>query len=70
MRGDTEGGIGTRCRPKGQDYGAARCGLRPLRAVGSIYEPEAIGAGPTPRRKGGIKRGYELYLKWHFTCFF
>jgi hypothetical protein len=24
-------------------------GLRPLRAVGSLYEPEAIGAGPTPR---------------------
>ena len=39
----------TRRRPKGQDYGAARCGLRPLRAVGSIYEPEAVGAGPTLR---------------------
>ena len=23
-----EGGIGTRRRPKGQDYGAARCGMR------------------------------------------
>jgi len=28
-------------------------GLRPLRAVGSRYEPEAIGAEPTPRRECG-----------------
>jgi len=32
------------------------CGLRPLRAVGSIYEPEAVGAmgayAPEGMRKG------------------
>jgi hypothetical protein len=26
------------------EFGIADCGLRPLRAVGSIYEPEAVGA--------------------------
>jgi hypothetical protein len=30
-------------------------GLRPLRAVGSLYELEAIGPMPTPRREGGKK---------------
>ena len=31
------------------------CGLRPLRAVGSIYEPEAVGAyAPEGSRKEGI----------------
>ncbi len=31
--------------PNGRDYGAAiGCGLRPLRAVGSLHEPEAVGA--------------------------
>ena len=36
------------------------CGLRPLRAVGSIYEPEAIGAyayAPAGRRKIKAKEG-------------
>jgi hypothetical protein len=32
------------------------CGLRPLRAVGSVYEPEAVGAiwayAPEGRRNG------------------
>jgi hypothetical protein len=31
-------------------------GLRPLRAVGALYEPEAIGAGPTPRRELGMRK--------------
>jgi hypothetical protein len=42
------GGIGTRRRPKGQDYGAARCGLRPVGAI-RAYAPE----GRWKRRKLG-----------------
>jgi hypothetical protein len=34
---------------------AMEFGLRPLRAVGSRYEPEAIGEGPTPRRELGMR---------------
>jgi len=31
-------------------------GLRLLRAVGSRYEPEAIGEGATPRRELGMRK--------------
>jgi len=36
-----------------------KCGLRPLQAVGTIYEPEAVGAigAHTPRREWGISEG-------------
>ena len=34
-------------------------GLRPLRVVGSPYEPEAIGAGPMPRREVGMRKESE-----------
>jgi hypothetical protein len=36
---------GTRRRPIVWDYGAARCGLRTLRAVGSFYELEEAPVG-------------------------
>ncbi len=36
----------------------SECGLRPLRAVGSIYEPEAVGVigayAPEGMRKDGV----------------
>jgi hypothetical protein len=43
----TSAGSWIRRRPIGRDYAAAKnaeCGLRPLRAVGLLHEPEAIGA--------------------------
>jgi hypothetical protein len=53
----------TRRRPIGRDYAAAKdaeCGLRPLRAVGSmLYEPEAVGAIGAYALEGC---GNELYI--------
>ena len=42
----------------------SECGLRPLRAVGSIYEPEAAGAhrGLRPGGKGKAEAGIQFPL--------
>jgi hypothetical protein len=52
--------------------GNAECGLRPLRAVGSLYEPEAIGAytyAPVGSRKNQLPKGRRSESKRQMTNF-
>jgi len=53
---------------KGVGHGAEgiECGLRPLRAVGSIYEPEAVGdiGAYTPEGSGNAEGGNIRHRAW------